>query len=100
VRWDELEGAGKNANRLYFDVDTTLRRLADVGDLFRPVLRLKQRLPQVSRAGRGRPRNLAKTPQRAPVVPRTSRQGAGAGWSSRSMLPAAARDSALARPRG
>ena len=75
VRWDELEGAAKNADRLYFDVDTALRRLADVGDLFRPVLRLKQRLPQVSRAGRGRPRNLAKTPQRAPVVPRTSRQG-------------------------
>ena len=48
VRWDELERAiaDRNAERLYFDPATALQRLADVGDLFRPVLRLKQRLPQ------------------------------------------------------
>src|SRR5262249_52806943 len=50
VRWDELERAiaTKKAESLYFDPDTALRRLADVGDLFRPVLSLKQRLPQAA----------------------------------------------------
>ena len=47
IRWDELERAiaTRNAQSLYFNPATALRRLADVGDLYRPVLRLKQRLP-------------------------------------------------------
>ena len=57
IRWDELERVAKNADSLYFDAHTALRRLADVGDLFRPVLRLKQRLPQASGTGHGRPRS-------------------------------------------
>ena len=75
VRWDELEAAAKNADRLYFDLDTALRRLTDVGDLFRPVLRLKQRLPQASGVAHGRRRSPAKTSGPAPAVPRTNRQG-------------------------
>jgi len=101
VRWDELEGAA-NADSLYFDVDTALRRLTDVGDLFRPVLRLKQRLPQASGRALGRlrsgstsksldmsaaKRNFAKTSEPALARPARAARAAGAG-SSRSTPPA------------
>jgi bifunctional non-homologous end joining protein LigD len=91
VRWEELKRAiaDRNAQSLYFDPDAALRRLADAGDLYRPVLRLKQRLPGYGGAGGHRrtatrqgslaayngKRNFAKTPEPAPAVPRASRQG-------------------------
>jgi hypothetical protein len=64
VSWDELERAiaTKNAQSLYFDPATALRRLADAGDLYRPVLRLKQYLP-------GAPRNMSAR-RRAESTPR------------------------------
>lgn len=47
VRWDELEKAAhtKDRNSLYFEPDVALRRLKEIGDLFAPVLELKQSLP-------------------------------------------------------
>lgn len=92
VRWDELERAiaTRNAQSLYFDPETALRRLADAGDLYRPVLRLKQRLPAAAaRPQRGRrakssttsldayraKRDFTKTREPAPAIPEASRQG-------------------------
>lgn len=47
VEWGELKAAAraKDADRLYFTPDETLKRVAKVGDLFAPVLKLKQKLP-------------------------------------------------------
>jgi bifunctional non-homologous end joining protein LigD len=47
VTWQEVEAAVKRSDpsRLFFDSDTVLRRLEKQGDLFAPVLTLKQRLP-------------------------------------------------------
>jgi len=47
IGWDELETAiqKKNAAALFFDIDAALSRIDEAGDLFKPVLTLKQRLP-------------------------------------------------------
>jgi bifunctional non-homologous end joining protein LigD len=106
VRWDELERAiaTRSAASLSFDPATALGRLADVGDLFQPVLRLRQPLPLAAaspRRGRQRVKSTAGS-QRAyrqnadsgrrvetPAgVVRASRQAAGDGLSSRSTQPA------------
>ena len=46
VSWEELRPAMKNgnANRLYFQPAAALARLKAVGDLFAPVLRLREKL--------------------------------------------------------
>lgn len=48
VSWEELETAlaGKDSSGLYFQPEPALERLKRVGDLFAPVLKLKQRLPK------------------------------------------------------
>jgi bifunctional non-homologous end joining protein LigD len=50
VTWDEVEQClkKKDAKRLVFLYDETLRRVEKFGDLFEPVLKLKQKLPSVS----------------------------------------------------
>lgn len=52
VEWEEVKAALKknDASRLEFDSDVGLKRVAANGDLFQPVLKLKQKLP-VSKAG-------------------------------------------------
>jgi bifunctional non-homologous end joining protein LigD len=93
VRWDELTSAcrKKNGDALYFKPDEALTRLAELGDLFAPVLKLKQKLPPQfviaapAKAARKRaPRSLAaydakrnftRTAEPAPESPRRSRQG-------------------------
>jgi bifunctional non-homologous end joining protein LigD len=47
VEWDELQRAMKrgNAEPLHFAPEAALKRLEKTGDLFAPVLRLKQKLP-------------------------------------------------------
>ncbi|PWT99870.1 MAG: ATP-dependent DNA ligase [Terriglobia bacterium] len=47
VTWEELRAAlhKKSAERLYFEPDAAVERLAETGDLFEPMLTLKQRLP-------------------------------------------------------
>jgi bifunctional non-homologous end joining protein LigD len=51
VRWEELKSALKSGRTetLYYDPDAALRRLAKVGDLFQPVLKVKQKLPGARR---------------------------------------------------
>jgi bifunctional non-homologous end joining protein LigD len=48
VTWDELADAveADDSSRLYWMADAALERLNDVGDLFAPVLKLKQTLPE------------------------------------------------------
>ncbi len=49
VTWDELESAAKkkNADSLVFEAPAVLKRVRKVGDLFAPVLKLKQKLPTI-----------------------------------------------------
>jgi bifunctional non-homologous end joining protein LigD len=50
VRWEEVEQAlkKKDANLLVFESKDVLARVEKMGDLFAPVQKLKQRLPQLS----------------------------------------------------
>ena len=47
VEWDEVESAlkSKKKDRLVFEAGDVLKRIEKNGDLFEPVLKLKQRLP-------------------------------------------------------
>jgi bifunctional non-homologous end joining protein LigD len=47
VEWDELTTAlkKKDANRLKFLAPDVIKRVDKIGDLFQPVLKLKQKLP-------------------------------------------------------
>jgi bifunctional non-homologous end joining protein LigD len=95
VSWTELRDAVKkgDAGGLFIEPDLALRRLNKTGDLFAPVLKLKQTLPapflelmskkSAGQRQRGTPaleayrrkRDFAKTPEPGPAVPRSSRQG-------------------------
>ena len=93
IDWDELRQAcrKKNIDTLYFSPNEALKRLRKLGDLFAPVLKTKQRLPEqfvverekpVKRGSRPRSlaeydakRNFNRTAEPAPEVPRRSRQG-------------------------
>jgi bifunctional non-homologous end joining protein LigD len=48
VTWDELEAAlkKKDPGRVTFTSDQTLKRVEKLGDLFAPILKLKQKLPK------------------------------------------------------
>ena len=86
VTWDELSRAIKTraAEPLYVMPEAMLRRLDNAGDLFRPVLRLRQRLPaDVADVTPGRQHTFPHA-RRAPLpdAPRRSRQGAGGASSS------------------
>jgi len=50
VTWDEVSRALKSKKReaLYFDPPTVRKRVAKLGDLFAPVLKLRQKLPPLS----------------------------------------------------
>lgn len=45
VKWEEVEGALKSSSNLSFEAGDVLKRLEKWGDLFEPVLQLKQKLP-------------------------------------------------------
>jgi bifunctional non-homologous end joining protein LigD len=94
VTWEELERARKrgDAKDLYFEPEAALARLQKLGDLFAPVLKLKQHLPpdvttQVENGQTARKqspkaleayrnkRDFSKTAEPAPGPPRRSKQG-------------------------
>jgi bifunctional non-homologous end joining protein LigD len=56
VSWEEVEKClkKKDANLLVFDSAQVLARVAKMGDIFEPVLTLKQSLPNVTQLGGGR----------------------------------------------
>ncbi len=91
VSWSELESAlrSKDPRKLYFEAEQALNRFKKLGDLFEPVLRLKQQLPEeFSKLAAARvpergnnsteayrlKRDFAKTPEPAPTAPERSRQ--------------------------
>lgn len=49
VTWDEVERAvvTKSAEKLVFPPDAVLRRVEKLGDLFKPLLKLKQKVPKI-----------------------------------------------------
>lgn len=53
ITWDEVEQAlkKKDAERLVFEAPEVLKRVEKTGDLFAPVLTLKQKLPQLAGLG-------------------------------------------------
>lgn len=48
LKWSEVEGAVKKKIKLSFEADEVLARVKKFGDLFEPVLKLKQKLPKIS----------------------------------------------------
>jgi bifunctional non-homologous end joining protein LigD len=86
VAWQDLEDAlqAKDAARLYFKPDAAIQRLEKAGDLFKPVLSLRQKLPKAFQAASldpgslgdyRRKRDFTKTREPAPGPVRRSRQG-------------------------
>ncbi len=55
ITWDEVEQTlrKKDAQRLVFEATDVLKRVEKIGDLFEPVLKLKQKLPQLAGLGAG-----------------------------------------------
>jgi bifunctional non-homologous end joining protein LigD len=49
VTWDEINTSRRKQEPLEFDYQQTLRRVETFGDLFAPVLKIKQRLPALSK---------------------------------------------------
>lgn len=48
VTWKEVEHAAKHKTRLRFEADEAIERATRLGDLFEPVLTMKQKLPPLS----------------------------------------------------
>lgn len=61
VTWDEVERAlkKKDASLLVFESHQGLQRVEKMGDLFAPVLKLKQKLPKLAGIGEGEARAIA-----------------------------------------
>jgi bifunctional non-homologous end joining protein LigD len=80
VTWKELQSAlkAKDAAKLSFTPENALRRLAKIGDLFAPVLKLKQKLPanfltSAKAAGsRSTPKKVAASDRETPSRSRSS----------------------------
>ena len=100
VRWEELKRSLKkgSVDALYFEPDAALRRASKSGDIFAPVLKLKQKLPAEFRRQADIPhpirhshgasgarsskledyaakRHFDRTSEPAPELPKRSRQG-------------------------
>lgn len=86
VRWDELRAAMRrsDAERLYWTADEALKRLQQLGDLFAPVLKLKQQLPprftitETHAAQAKRPKSLAECDAKRNFMRTTEPAGASA----------------------
>ena len=54
MKWEEVERAlkKKDASLLVFEAPQVLQRVEKMGDLFAPVLKLKQKLPKLAGAGK------------------------------------------------
>lgn len=48
LKWSEVENALKKKTKLSFEAGDVLARVKESGDLFEPVLKLKQKLPEIS----------------------------------------------------
>src|SRR6266705_2119428 len=61
VTWEEVERTlkKKDASLLVFESQQVLRRIEKMGDLFTPLLSLKQKLPKMAGIGEGQPEAIA-----------------------------------------
>jgi bifunctional non-homologous end joining protein LigD len=90
VSWRELQKAHRDKDRdaLFFRPDAAIQRLTKLGDLFEPVLTMKQKLPdeflglapkrrktKASLARYAEKRDFSQTSEPAPEIPQRSRQG-------------------------
>ena len=73
VQWEELEKPKRAA--LYFEPEAALSRLTKRGDLFAPLLKMKQRLPGVSAAPSRSPRRAKRPPAKRPLPKPGSQSG-------------------------
>lgn len=81
ITWDEVEQALKknDPERLVFEAPDVLKRVEKMGDLFEPVLKLKQKLPQLEGLGASAEREEEKgvsLAAQAEPQPRTNRSAA------------------------
>jgi bifunctional non-homologous end joining protein LigD len=94
VSWEEVEAAlkKKDANLLVFEAHQVLERTAKKGDLFEPVLTLKQKLPRLPGIAEGRPevieselaeQGAAPSQKRAEKPSRSARTRSGARKKAR-----------------
>ncbi len=67
VTWDEVERAlkKKDASLLVFESQQVLKRVEKIGDLFAPLLKLKQKLPKLTGVGEG---GAAPAPKRLEIA--------------------------------
>lgn len=79
VEWRELERAADagDPDRLFFSPEAALRRLKKGGDLFSPVLTVRQRLPEAFTGGSARP-STKKTTKKKTMTGKTRRARAAA----------------------
>jgi len=62
VKWDEVEQAfkKKDAKLLVFEAEQVIKRVEQMGDLFEPVLSLKQKLPKLPGIEEARPQSISR----------------------------------------
>ena len=67
VKWSEVEAAlkKKDASRLVFEAKDVLARVEKMGDLFKAVQELKQKLPQLARCARRAERRHGRSEEEA-----------------------------------
>src|SRR5436190_10159030 len=73
ITWEEVERTlkTKDAKLLVFESEQTLERVAKMGDLFAPLLSLKQKLPKLAGIGEGEPQVVGEiAAQASPKPPR------------------------------
>jgi bifunctional non-homologous end joining protein LigD len=100
VTWDEVENclAKKDPNLLVFDSAQVLERVKQYGDLFEPVLKLKQKLPPIEALADVDPATAAtsKSTKRTSASPR---QKVAAKKSAMEPRPAKAKRKTTSRPK-
>ena len=92
VRWEEVEQAWKkkDAGLLVYEVPQVLERVGKMGDLFGPVLKLKQKLPKLPGVGEEQPKPIEPELEIAAQAESTKRNRAkktAASGRSRSKQP-------------
>jgi bifunctional non-homologous end joining protein LigD len=95
VTWDEVEAAlkKKDASRLVFEADEVLERFEKMGDLHAPVLRLKQKLPDVKKMAQaeveGEGIDIAAAADETPLASNTRKAGkSGTSATKSARVPA------------
>jgi DNA primase len=78
VTWDEVENTlkKKNAGLLVFESKQTLERVEKLGDLFAPLLNLKQKLPKLPAIAEGKAEAVASGLRMAAQAQTRGRSGA------------------------